>query len=80
MVLIRVDNLEVYMENNGYKINDSSSSMSKEDRILWLKLKIRDAMDKKNDAEVMHYSRLLSMYQNMNQEDNAFINFLKHKK
>lgn len=67
-------------DNNIYKLNDSSSSMSKEDRIVWLKLKISDAMEKKNDAEVMHYSRLLSMYENMKEEDNALANFLKHKK
>ena len=37
MVLIKVGNLEIYVEDNEYKINSSFSSMSKEDRIVWLK-------------------------------------------
>lgn len=68
------------MKDNNYDINDNLSSLSKEDRLFCLQLKLKEAMDNKNDAEVFHYSRLLNMYEKTMDWDDPLTELLIHKK
>ena len=58
------------MNNN---MENKSAIYTKEERMLLLQLKLKQALDEKNDEAILYYSKLLDMYKNMPTSSNEEI-------